>query len=285
MTTTAEITTVVERITPALAEEYLAVNAKNRKLTKKVERFANAMARGEWKLNGEAIKFDYNGNLIDGQHRLRALLRAVFETDRELMFDTLVVRGLPPETQLTMDQGATRKFSDALRWRGEKDVARLASAIRVLDNFLKIGVISTQQHKGSVTYEELFEVLDAHPGIRDLNPPKGDRNSKLLTKSIASVMWYLFRRVNEEDAHEFFYLLGGGEGESGVTITYLRNKLQDNATRTHNKMDTRHLSAFTIKAYNSYRSGSELKQIRWTGGGANPEPYPRINDLDIGPYG
>jgi hypothetical protein len=32
--------------------------------------------------------------------------------------------------------------------------------------------------------------------------------------------------------------------------------------------------AVIIKAWNAYRDGREVKSLRWTQGGANPEPFP-----------
>ena len=61
-------------ITPAIAEQYVGNNPSNRKLNPKHVLFlSNQMTSGYWKENGQAIVFDINGNLIDGQHRLNAV--------------------------------------------------------------------------------------------------------------------------------------------------------------------------------------------------------------------
>lgn len=67
---------VGEMITPVKAAEYLALNKNNRKLNEAtVERYVNMMSKGEWIMNGEPICFDRYGNLVNGQHRLTAIIR------------------------------------------------------------------------------------------------------------------------------------------------------------------------------------------------------------------
>lgn len=278
------LSTSVEFITPAIAEAWLEKNVNNRPTRRtKLAEFATAMLRGEWMLNGEAIKFDWDGNLTDGQHRLLALIDAGRENG-EITIPVLVIRGLDPSAQMTMDQGLKRTFSDTLRWLGEKNVVTLGSAVRILDNFLRTGIVSSQQHTRAVTKELLLETLDAHPQIRAcLSPPQGDRVGKLLTPASAAALYYLFRRVDEDDAWQFFWLLGGGDGEVSGSLAHLRNVLHDNVARTHEKMDVRHRSALTIKAFNAWRGGTDMKIVRFSAGGARPERFPTIDGLDLGP--
>ena len=61
-------------ITPEMAREYLEKNSHNRRLSERsVRNLATAIKNGEWQVNGEAIKVDKEGNLLDGQHRLSAI--------------------------------------------------------------------------------------------------------------------------------------------------------------------------------------------------------------------
>ena len=67
----------VETITPKLAEKWMEANKNNRPLRRSlVGRYAGAIRRGQWELNGESIKFDEDGVLFDGQHRLAAVVEA-----------------------------------------------------------------------------------------------------------------------------------------------------------------------------------------------------------------
>lgn len=67
-----------ELITPQVAEEYLKRNVNNyRRIEKsRVDSYAMDMAAGKWEKNGEPIIFGKNGELQDGQHRLKAVIKS-----------------------------------------------------------------------------------------------------------------------------------------------------------------------------------------------------------------
>jgi len=100
-----------EKITPDMAQEYLKFNTENyRSLSKdRVISYASDMKNGRWQFNGESIKFSENGQLIDGQHRLQAIIRA------GVPVDMLVIRGVKDDVDI-YDIGAQRSQSgDGLR--------------------------------------------------------------------------------------------------------------------------------------------------------------------------
>ena len=67
----------VELVTPAQARQWLADMRTNRAIKPRlVNRYARQMMRGNWHDNGETLKFDTNGRLCDGQHRLTAQVQA-----------------------------------------------------------------------------------------------------------------------------------------------------------------------------------------------------------------
>ena len=49
------------------------------------------MQDGKWRLNGKTICFDSTGRLLNGQHRLSAVVRS------GVTLTTVVVRGLDPD--------------------------------------------------------------------------------------------------------------------------------------------------------------------------------------------
>ena len=86
--------------------------------------YAADMGDGHWQFNGEAVKFAGDGSLLDGQHRLAAIIEA------DVVLPLLVVRGLASSAQETVDGGAKRKFSDVLKLRGEPNADHLAAVAR-----------------------------------------------------------------------------------------------------------------------------------------------------------
>lgn len=74
----AKITAKVETITPEIAKTMLGENVNNRRISRdNVNLFAREIRNGEWRFNGEAIKFGKDGRLLDGQHRLLAVIAAL----------------------------------------------------------------------------------------------------------------------------------------------------------------------------------------------------------------
>lgn len=100
----------VELITPEKAEIYLKQNTQNRKLRKTwVESLSQAMLKGQYSLTHQGIAFDVNGVLIDGQHRLSAIVKS------GVAQYVLVVTGVPVDAYKNVDIGVKRTHSDTTK--------------------------------------------------------------------------------------------------------------------------------------------------------------------------
>ena len=134
----ANLSVRTERVTPTKAAEWLAKhNIKNRRLRKRhVSMLASDMSAGRWRMTHEAIGFDESGRLIDGQHRLSA----VVESGKPQEF--LVVRKLPEGTQLFVDNGCRRSLADAATFEGSLSINSKKEAVcrAAVDPFLKCGI-------------------------------------------------------------------------------------------------------------------------------------------------
>jgi hypothetical protein len=267
-------------ITPDKAREYLGRNTKNRHLNPyKVEAYSGAMRRGEWKLNGDAIRFSESGVLLDGQHRLQAVINS------EIDVRTLVVTGLHEEAQETMDRGRTRTLSDMLRLRGEVNTALLGSVTAGAFTYSKLGTLYTGAFQPAATVQQLLEFLEKHPDLRDcLGVPNYKRIVGLITPTMACCMNYLFKLTDEEDAYEFWNLLSTGDGlASGNAVFPLRDRLINEQMKPQGKISPTVRAALTIKAFNYWREGRVIKTLRWGGGGKTAEPFPRVVECPMIP--
>lgn len=107
---------VVERIwiAPDLALEWLEkTNTNNRKLSQKhVDRLARDMAEGKWVLTHAGIAFGPDDTLLDGQHRLWAIVEC------GVAVEMFVWRGVELEAMMTIDCGKTRSMADILNIAG-----------------------------------------------------------------------------------------------------------------------------------------------------------------------
>jgi hypothetical protein len=98
-------------VTPTLAKQWLDDdNRRNRGVDQAhVERLSYDMEHGAFEVNGDTIRFSDRGVLIDGQHRLHAIIRSG-KTIR-----MLVIGKLPSRAQYTIDRNRPRRDSDDLR--------------------------------------------------------------------------------------------------------------------------------------------------------------------------
>lgn len=265
----------IETISPAQAEQMLAHNTHNRTVNRpRVNDLARDMTAGRWQVNGEAIKFASDGTLLDGQHRLMACVRA------GQPFTTLVIRGLPAETQSTMDTGRKRSMSDVMSLEGKPNGTTLASVTRIVYLVDTLGPEAMFSQGIRPTNTELLDFYNKLGPQLDALTMAGlefySKSSGLFTPTVFAGIWWLLSHKNLKDANRFLDQLASGAGlEEGNPILVLRNELF--AIRTSRNQSTflqrRRVVLVTFKAWNKWRKGKTIKQLR---AGAD-ETLPKLN--------
>lgn len=123
-----QLASIFELVTPEMAEAWLVGNGHNRRLVMaRVRKYANDMARGRWALNPQPVVIADDGTLLDGQHRLHA----VVESGLPVMM--AVVHGAPRSMQDVLDQGKSRDPRDVLTLNGVAGAKNVVSTCRALD--------------------------------------------------------------------------------------------------------------------------------------------------------
>ena len=103
--------TEVISITPEMAKEMLSKNNTNRRIrNRRVSLYADQMKKGNWHLTGQTITIAKDGTLLDGQHRLSAIIEA------GVPVEFLVVSDIDPAP--TYDCGLPRSMTDRLYLSG-----------------------------------------------------------------------------------------------------------------------------------------------------------------------
>ncbi len=262
-------------ITPFVALDYLGHNTHNRPIRDRViAAYAADMENGDWRWNGEGIKFDVNDVLLDGQHRLLAIIQS------ESTIRMPVFRGLPPEAQETMDGGAKRKFSDVLQLRGESSYIALAGIVRRV-HLWESGIRRQGSSAYNPTNAQLIQTLDRHPHLRSIATEAHRASAHCgFPGSILGLCWWLFEQVDEDgtDVSYFFDRLTSDEEHSkGQPIYELRRTAAD-TKRVRGSRNLTFLTAILIKGWNVFREhGNKPGQVglyRFRLGGANPEEFP-----------
>ena len=250
-------------VTPKIAKQWLTKNKTNRALSKsRLEFYTNQIKAEEWQLNGESIKFDWNGNLIDGQHRLTAIL----EADKSIT--TYVVFGCDPEAFKTIDTGKARSDSDVLKIAGYENTALMASIIRMAMEYKADKYKNAEQNKRlQITHKMILDYALAHKN--QLNKAveytvKNYSNSdKLLTPKLMGGLYYIFSNISEVDTIDFMnkVCMGIGDLDRFDPIRLLRKRLIDNRS-SYSKLPTIMIIILVFKTWNLYRNGDSIKHLR-----------------------
>lgn len=254
----------VVSIAPPLATQILAhCNKRNRNLkTNNVVRLSRDIAEGNWKVNGEPIIFDDRGMLLNGQHRLSAVIAS------ELSIDTVVIFGVPSDTLESIDQGCVRTTGDVLSIDGESKTAILAAAASWMWRWenKKMGDSGSQRP----TRAEAIDTLARHPQLRSSVAFIDSVLRGVSGKgSIHGFLHCLFSEIDAAAAQQFYELLASGAGLSATSpILALRNRLSD---RTSRLRPTEYID-LTIRAWNLYRQNVPCHKLQLSRNGTIPQP-------------
>lgn len=241
----------VEIITPAYAKQLLAQNCPNRPLSKStVNRYANDMTNDRWNNNGQGIVLTAEGKLLDGQHRMAAVLKA------GIPVGMLVVRGVPEETFKTMDSGKARSLSDVLAIEGYVNTPLLA-AVAVNSYRYACGAANYHASKAAL---EVF--VRAHPYLVDASGLLRGKSSKLPKTPIAAVVFLANeKRAYDAETVSFVEALLSGEGlfKGDPRLTLREWMINHKGLAGVFQQQT---FAATARAWNAHVSGRELVQLR-----------------------
>jgi hypothetical protein len=257
-------------ITPELARKWLGQNTHNRNVRQRVVlAYAADMVAGNWQWNGESIKFAIDGTLLDGQHRLAAIIES------GMTITMLVVRGLPSEAQETVDGGAKRKFSDVLQLRGERSPVLLAAITRRVTAWEAGGRGIGRNIKYAPTTAQLQQTLEKYPWLRDVTLISNRISAHCgLPGSIIGLGWWLFSQLSAEDTDFFFGRLADFQDLSRTDPIYQLRKSSDASKSVRGSRSETYLTAIMIKAWNAYRDGVQVSLLTYRPGGSRPESFP-----------
>lgn len=257
-------TVTMEEVGPTDAAEWLKRNDHNRPLSEFLgDRYAASMSNGEWIDCGDSIRFNCDGTLIDGQHRLYAIIKS------GVTVPMLVIRGLPKETFKFIDDGKKRTNGDSLGAAGESNYNQLAASIRWL------GVITGRKSwkTMAVSRKKLFDVLKSNPKLRDsATYILHVKAQQICSSGILTACHYVFAKLDNPMADKFLLDLGSGEGLKRTDPVYV---LRERLRRSRSERETLPpdcVAAFVIKAWNATRRGEVIKKLVWQ----SEEAFPKV---------
>jgi hypothetical protein len=244
-------------VTPDLAAKWLKQNSHNRTLRKRaVADYARDMKAGQWRPNGEAIKFAADGTLLDGQHRLLAVIEA------DVAIPLMVVTGLANETQETMDAGRKRTAADAFSLRGETHASVLAAVLK------RIWMWNQGDYKFGQNYTpttaECAALLRERPEIyRSVEiAVRTHQTFRYLPQSVVGTAHHVFSRIDLDEAVWFFARVAdGAELSASHPVLTLRNRVMTDRAESRKVPDYRYM-AYLVRAWNAVRQDRPLARIQ-----------------------
>lgn len=270
------VTSIVELITPEKAQKYLATSKGNRNISQKfVDIYAQAMRKGEWMLNGVPIVFDEDGALIDGHHRLHAVIKA------GVPIQSSVTRGVQETSFTTFDCGRNRNLGQLIGMQGVKNYTAVASAVATsykLANGYIVGENHGMEKTAANTNTKMMEMYEED---KELYQKAGNfatsirKNCNLLEISIIGGMTHhLVRRCGYdfELVANFFRQICSFETSPNVMCNLMRKKLCENKSAIK-KLKRSVMVALIIKTWNFYATGTSKKRLVFD---PAQEPYPNF---------
>lgn len=265
---TGTIEPVVERISPHRAAELLTLNQRNRHIRKAVvDRYVQDMVAGRWEFNGAPIIVSDTNVLIDGQHRLTAVVEAGVTLPFVVIYDA------PDSTRYTVDQGAARKPGDILAFAGVENSTAVASIARVLMS-REAGLSSTGGYKPSNT--AIKDWVEAHPDVIEASDVyTQSRRQVPANPSIVAAAYYLCSRIDPAAAHDFFVRrLINTEGLTATDpVKVLRKRLLDMPGRDSAQVKAEQLR-YILLAWNLDRAGRRVQKLQAPKGGWTRHNFP-----------
>lgn len=253
-----KVRAVTMTITPEGARTWLDSNVHNRRLfQERVDTYARDIRAGKWYLTNDAITFDTDGKLSNGQHRLWA----VVEADRPAEF--LVLFGVEPEAQKVMDTGRKRSATDMLTLEGEDDAKTLAAAI-TLAIFWGRAVKEGSQLKlprgnaFSVTHSEVLGFLAEHPEIREAVHAAHNYRIQNVSPAVRAFVLWRLRQINRDMADTFLSdmatmnLAGSGDPRAALL------RRLTNAAAQRERLDRAMVVVMMFRTWNAWRTGKSI---------------------------
>lgn len=267
-------------IWPALAQWLLQFNTLNRSPRRFwVKELAHRMKNGEFSTTNATIGFSLDWKwsesgglvpvvtLVDGQHRLMAI------AESGVSVETYVVTGLEPEhTFGKIDVGQSRNGADWLTVRGEKNTSALSAAISWSWRYCN----GTMMTGGTISESQQKTHLDQHAGLRDAVIVAKRMPNLARSVGLTAALYYHCAQFDASKAEHFFKNFSSGTGlELGAPIHTLWKTFAKRTSGT-SRISTWYKAALIIKAWNAYRSGQTLKQLKMTTEGESAEGFPEI---------
>jgi hypothetical protein len=250
--------TQVQTVTPEIATHFLQKNQGNRDYRKSwVAHLSRIIKNGEWMVTHQGIALDKTGNLIDGQHRLLAIIDSGMPVQINVTYDA------EANTYECIDLGVKRNLADVTRFN--KKTAEVCS---VMSRFLGTG------YKKIPTASEAKQIYDN--GIGKISDELNEFANKNV-KFYSSAPFRLAVIIMVMDGHDKEYVFNSYYNLINLNMDKLPPIAHSLIKQVHNYSINLHEKNYTIaralKVFDAKRENTQL--VLTANDLANVAPYVR----------
>lgn len=189
---------MLPEISPDFAHDLLETRfSRQRRIRQEhVRALSEEMKKGRWRQTGDALKFDKDLQLIDGQHRLSAIV----ESNMTLK-NVLIAIVEDPKAFYSIDQGKVRTLSDVITTAGKSAPPSTVVNAVLYEHFN----FKKHLYQGKLSHEDKIKILENFPFIEEcyqLVKVKKGKKSIVNAGSLAAAIRCL--KVNKDMAMKFF---------------------------------------------------------------------------------
>lgn len=233
-----------------------------------VEGYAREMRSGAWHPEcGDMILIDKYGRIINGQHRIKAVIMTGITIQAYVRFNA------PVELIHIADKGRSRSTADDMQIDGHKNSSTLSAVSKLIYRYHCTRNMANLRHK--LTYSDSKVILESYPYIFEVVEKYCSRK---YATDIVSPSWVCFLAVIVHENYQkeilsFFNRLDTGANLSQQSPVLALIQASRNWDRTINRsVATHYKTAITVKAWNKFIGEEKIKRLMW-----NPtKGFPRI---------
>lgn len=173
-----------EEIDPAIAMRYIESMEGNRSVRQaRVDYYAGQMKAGLWRPTHQGIAFDSDGHMVDGQHRMWAIVES------GATVRIMVSRGVNPEDVVAIDNGLSRDYQDIAHYVGWETNPMTAAVAKLLVNGVSVRASLIPPEVAHLWYKHYQQAIDFALELRNHNRVAGRWMTLAMTVAFARA-WF-----------------------------------------------------------------------------------------------
>ena len=269
-TATPRIVVKLVTVTPDTAFEMLEKNTMNRNVDeKRVRQYAKDMKSNRWAMNGSTIVVAEDGTLLDGQHRLWAVIEA------NVPVQLLIVYNADKDSIVTMDTGKARTASNIMQIEQSAHSVTAATMTKLLwlHDFID-GKLSPETCRMEVSNSNLRTFYNERKEMIECAANLAEHGKHPFVKSHMALAFCIIGRdtAHRDKLAAFFETLKTGANlTTSHPIMTLRTRLLNSRLKIR-VLSVQETLASYIRVWNAYVRGKDLSSIRWNAS----EPMPEV---------